>query len=91
MLRVLSRTQAQIILRGPLGLDEPAQYWAEAEAGTDGRTRIRIAFNERTLELLARWKTRIRAVWYDTSDDYAIIVIAPPLIPAIRLRLERRH
>ena len=91
MLRVLSRTHAQIVLRGKLNLDEPAKYWTEVNSGTEGRTRIRIAFNEPTLDLLARWRTRIRAVWYEHDGDYAILVIAPPLIPAIRVRLARRR
>jgi len=86
MLRIISRTRAQIILAGALNLDEPATY----SMGDDGSGWVDIVFNEATLDLLRRWRTTIRAVTYRHEDDTCQLVIAPPVIPAIRVRLRRK-
>lgn len=89
MLRVLSRSRARIVLQGRLDLDEPARYSPEQKGLKRGRVSLLIDFNEPTKRLLARWKTRIRAVLYDPSDDVTILVIQPPVIPAIHVRMKR--
>ena len=85
MLRITGRHSARIILRGALNLDEPA-IWS---AANDGSGRVDIEFNEPTIDLLRRWKTRISGVSYRYEDDTCQLIIAPPLIPAIRMRLRR--
>ena len=82
MLRILSRSRAQIVLMGALNLDEPAKYSIHKGSST-----VEIEFNEPTIDLLRRWRTRIRTVSYFHEDDTCELVIAPPLVPAIRVRL----
>ena len=89
MLRVLSRPRGKITLRGRLDLDEPVTYQLERYDAKRRRSKIHLTFNKPTLLLLSRWRTRIRAVWYDADGDYALLVVAPPVIPAIRIKLNR--
>ena len=86
-LHIHGRGMARITLLGRLALDEPTPYRLVPQPS--GQLRVDLDFNEPARDLLARWRTRIRAVWYNSADDYATIVIAPPLVPAISLRLSR--
>jgi hypothetical protein len=86
MLRVLSWHRCQIVLIGPLSLDEPAEY-AEESASASGVVSLAMTFNQPTLDLLRRWRTRIRQTQYHRDEDYATILVAPPLIPPIRIKM----
>ena len=88
MLRVQSRSAARITLIGAMMLDDTASYH-EAGEDRDGAIRLHMDFNEPTLQLLARYRTRISATVYHADGDYAILTIAPPFLPAIRVRLQR--
>ena len=88
MLRVLGRQRCQIVLIGPLSLNEPASYVEESTAA-NGVIRLAMVFNEPTLELLRRWRTRIKGTTWTRDGDFATLVVQPPLIPAIRIRMER--
>ncbi|KAL1500201.1 hypothetical protein AB1Y20_012870 [Prymnesium parvum] len=89
VLRIDSHRLARIILKGRLSLDEPAEFQVGSQAEHAQHVQVLISFNQATVDLLARWKTKIRAVLYHPEDDYTVLVIAPPLIPAIRVKMER--
>ena len=46
-------------------------------------------FNTPTLDLLRRWRTRIKATRWYRDGDYATLLVAPPLIPPIRVKMWR--
>ena len=90
MLRIESRSSARITLVGAMSLDELAEYASEGasdESGS-GNLQLNMNFNEPTLNLLARYRTRIRSTLYNPDGDYATLVICPPLL-TIRVRLHR--
>ena len=89
MIRVLTRSHAQITLVGALNLDEPAKY----AMSSDGSGVLEIEFSPPTLALLWRYRTRIRSVKYSRSDDSCRLVIQPgwSWIPAFHVRLSREQ
>ena len=88
MLRVTERQRCQIVLIGPLSLNEPASYTEEASESDDVASLV-MRFNEPTLDLLRRWRTRIKATTWHRDGDWAELLVSPPLIPAIRIRMAR--
>ena len=87
MLRIVSRTKAKITLHGAMNLDEYGEY--VVERSSSGEVSLHVDFNEPTLALLNRFKTRIRHVKYFDEDDYAELTIAPLILPTFRVRLHR--
>jgi hypothetical protein len=86
-LRTETRTRARIILDGPISLNEEASYHEEPLRG--GVSSVRVKFNAPTLELLSRYRTRIRSTTYHVDGDYAMLELKPPLIPRILVKLHR--
>jgi len=81
----IERGLAQITLIGAMNLDEPAEF----TVGGDGQ--IELDFNAATVALLRRMRTRIRSCTYYMQEDYTVLVVAPPLVPAIHVRLLREE
>jgi hypothetical protein len=79
------RGLAQITLAGAMNLSEPAEF----TVGEDGR--IDLDFNDATKALLRRMRTRIRSCTYCQEEDRSVLVVAPPLVPAIHVRMLRQH
>ena len=70
-----------------LSLDEPASY---IEEPADGNViRLTMFFNRPTLELLKRWRTKIRSTRWYRDGDYATLTVSPPLIPPITIKMWR--
>ena len=88
MLRLTGRNRCQIVLSGPLSLNEPASF-TEEHNDVDTVVTLVMNFNDPTLELLRRWRTRIKATTWHRDGDYAMLVVAAPLIPPIRIRMPR--
>ncbi|KAL3906414.1 MAG: hypothetical protein SGPRY_010554 [Prymnesium sp.] len=86
---VLSQSKARIILEGKLSLDQPASYTLSLPSPASHRLALIMQFNRPTLELLSRWRTRIRSVLYDRERDITTLVVAPPLVPPIHVRMRR--
>ena len=87
MLRIVSHTKAKITLHGAMNLDEYGDF--VVERSSSGEVSLLVDFNEPTLALLNRYKTRIRHVKYFDEDDYAELTIAPLILPTFRVRLHR--
>lgn len=79
------RGLAQITLAGAMNLSEPAEF----TIGEDGR--IDLELNDATIALLRRMRTRIRSCTYCQEEDRSVLVVAPPLVPAIHVRMARQH
>ena len=71
-------------------LDEQATY-IEEQSKTAGVVSLVMFFNKPTLELLKKWRTRIRATRWHREGDYATLVVSPPLIPPIHVKMHRTH
>tara|TARA_B110001452_G_scaffold254130_1_gene245414 strand:- start:325 stop:786 length:462 start_codon:yes stop_codon:yes gene_type:complete len=80
---IISRTTARITLAGAMNLDEPASY------SVDESGKVLFELNEPTRRLLRRYRTRLRSIQYDAAGDHTTITICAPLIPPIRVRLDR--
>lgn len=89
MLRIVSRTRAKIILVGAMNLDEYGHYTVASSRPDEPFVSLLVNFNEPTLALLDRYKTRIRAVKYFDGADVAELEICPLILPTIRVRLNR--
>ena len=76
------------MLIGPLSLDEPASYVEERSGGKDVVSLV-MDFNAPTVDLLRKWRTSIKATRWHKDGDYAVLVVAPPLIPPIRIKMLR--
>ena len=92
LLRILSRSRAQITLVGWLNLDQTAGYRVRSrdehvDPGTV--THLIMEFNEPTLALLRAWRTTIRATHYHPDGEYTVLVIKAPVIPPLRVKLHR--
>ena len=87
MLRLLGWQRCQIVLIGPLALDEPAAYSERFDA--NGVITLDMHFNEPTIDLLRRWRTRIKATRWHKDGDYAELVVSPPLIRPIKIKMWR--
>ena len=57
-------------------LDEQATY-IEEQSKTAGVVSLVMFFNKPTLELLKKWRTRIRATRWHREGDYATLVVSP--------------
>lgn len=92
----LTQNNARITLTGKINLDEPADYSPDVEEGgalrkwKDGSITLLMDFNEPTVQVLRSWNTKIRATRYTNDGDYATLVIKPPLIPAISVKLHKQ-
>ena len=69
-------------------LNEPATYVEECADGS-GVVDLHMQFNAPTVDLLRRWRTRIEATRWHREGDYATLVVAPPLVPPIRIKMWR--
>lgn len=78
------RGRAQVTLKGAMNLDEPADFYLHRDGTIDLR------FNEPTLALLSRMRTRIVDASYSVADDFTELVISPPLWRHIRVKLRRQ-
>ena len=90
MMTIVSRSVVRITLTGAMNLDEEAAYRDERIAETPV-VRLLMSFNEPTRQLLGRYKTTIRSTLYYAEGDYGVLVISPLILPAIRVRMERRR
>lgn len=81
-LTIISESMARIRLHGALALEEPTAYFVDAN-GSMG-----FELNEATHQLLQRVRTKIVSAEYH-EDDTADILVAPPVFPAMRVRLTR--
>jgi len=95
ILRILSRRRAvdksgvgrgvaQITLVGKMNLNEPAEFTILE----DGR--MELEFNQPTTALLRRMRTRISSCTYCADEDQSVLVVAPPLVPAIHVCMHRQ-
>jgi hypothetical protein len=89
--RFMGGNRARITLKGKINLDELSNFTPTdaSSDGSDGGLTLMMDFNEPTLEVLRSWGTRIRATRFYADDDFVMLVIKPPVIPAIRVRLLR--
>jgi hypothetical protein len=78
------RGLARITLVGAMNLSEPVEF----TIGEDGS--IDLDLNEATVALLRRMRTRIRSCTYSQEEDRNVLVVAPPLVPAIHVRMLRQ-
>lgn len=78
------RGRAQITLKGAMNLNEPALFHRHSTGTID------MTFNEATLALLTRMRTRIVGATYSVENDSIELVIAPPLWRHIRVKLPRQ-
>lgn len=83
-LRIVSRTRAAIFMQGALSLEEE-QFGYGAE--DDGMT---FDLGPRTQELLRRVRTSMGEAKYHHKQDVASVVVKPPVVPAMRIKLHRR-
>ena len=88
--RFVGGGRAQITLKGKINLDEASVYsLSRSGVEQDGGLTLLMDFNEPTRAVLHSWRTRIRATRFYVDGDYVMLVIKPPVIPAIRVRLLR--
>ena len=87
VLRLLGRQRCQIVLIGPLSLNEPATYAEERVRKREDTLVLAVDFNAATLDFLKAWRTRIRECTWHVDGDYATILIKAPVIPAIRVKM----
>lgn len=83
-LSILDSRRANITLAGALSLDDELKY------GLDRRTgKLLFTLSEQTVSLLRRYRVGLNEAEYTDGIDEAYVTIAPPLIPPIRIRLDR--
>tara|TARA_B110001452_G_scaffold117823_1_gene97706 strand:+ start:2647 stop:3303 length:657 start_codon:yes stop_codon:yes gene_type:complete len=82
-LYITSRTTAQLVMEGAINLNEQVQY------RSDGSGRLAFDLSAGTVQMLRRVRTSLREAEYLSSTDIAIVTVAPPVIPAIRIRMYR--
>lgn len=82
-LYITSRTTAQLVMEGAINLNEPVRY------RSDGSGRLAFDLSAGTIQMLRRVRTSLREAEYLSSTDVAIVTVAPPVIPAIRIRMYR--
>ncbi|KAJ1636212.1 hypothetical protein T492DRAFT_960393 [Pavlovales sp. CCMP2436] len=83
-LTILDSTRAAIRLDGALTLNEFLSYW-----GGDGEDALEFALSSQTISLLRRLGVALSGAEYIEDADQAWVTISPPLIPPIRIRLDR--
>jgi hypothetical protein len=82
-LSIINSTTAMLQMQGAINMKEPVLY------RDDGKGRLDFTLNAATIRMLRRVRTSLRDAEYDTGSDSAIVTVAPPVIPAIRIRLHR--
>ena len=82
-LSIINRTTAMLVMQGALNLNEPVLYRA------DGAGKLAFTLSDSTVRLLRRVRTSLQEAEYDRTTDSAYVTVSPPIIPAIRIRLDR--
>jgi hypothetical protein len=83
-LSILDSRRANISLAGALSLDEELRY------GLDRRTgKLLFTLGAHAVTLLRRYRVGLNDAEYTGAGDEAYVTITPPLIPPIRIRLDR--
>ena len=82
-LSIINRTTAMLVMQGALNLNEPVLYRA------DGEGKLAFTLTDSTIRLLRRVRTSLQEAEYDRTSDSAYVTVSPPVIPAIRIRLDR--
>lgn len=82
-LSIINHTTAMLVMQGALNLNEPVLYRA------DGEGKLAFTLSDSTVRLLRRVRTSLQEAEYDKTTDSAYVTVSPPLIPAIRIRLDR--
>lgn len=82
-LYITSRTTAQLVMEGAINLNEPVQY------RSDGSGRLAFDLSAGTIQMLRRVRTSLREAEYLSTTDVAIVTVAPPMVPALRIRMYR--
>lgn len=81
-LTIMSESMAHIHLFGALALEEPTAYFV------DDNGSMAFELSDATHQLLRRVRTKIVSAEYH-EDDTAELLVAPPVFPAMRVRLAR--
>ena len=84
-LAIITSTRAQLFLSGKLNVDEPVEYSIQSNGD------VSFEINDRTKELLRRFRTSLISAGYDPVTDTARVVVCPPLPVSVRIQLERTH
>ena len=82
-LSIINRTTAMLVMQGALNLNEPVLYRA------DGAGKLAFTLSDSTVRLLRRVRTSLQEAEYDRTTDSAYVTVSPPIVPAIRIRLDR--
>ena len=82
-LSIINGTTAMLVMQGALSLNEPVLYRA------DGEGKMAFTLSDSTVRLLRRVRTSLQEAEYDRTSDSAYVTVSPPVIPAIRIRLDR--
>lgn len=82
-LSIINRTTAMLVMQGALNLNEPVLYRA------DGEGKLAFTLTDSTVRLLRRVRTSLQEAEYDRTSDSAYVTVSPPVVPAIRIRLDR--
>ena len=83
-LDILGATEARLLLAGALNLDEPVEYTVCQETGA-----LDFRLTDNTHRILRRFRTSLRAAAFDPDNDEAFVTVAPPVVPAIKIKLNR--
>ena len=83
-LDILGATEARLLLAGALNLDEPVEYTVCQETGA-----LDFRLTDNTHRILRRFRTSLRAAAFDPVEDEAFVTVAPPVVPAIKIKLNR--
>ncbi len=83
VLNILSAARARLVMSGALTLEDTVEYEVDA-AGA-----LSFTLSAPTVALLKRMRTSLSAAGYTSTDDKAWFTISPPLVPAIRIQLDR--
>ena len=83
VLNILSAARAKLVMSGALTLEDTVDYEVDA-AGA-----LSFTLSAPTIALLKRMRTSLSAAGYTSIDDKAWFTISPPLVPAIRIQLDR--
>eukprot|EP00304_Pavlova_gyrans_P015798 CAMPEP_0206032670 /NCGR_PEP_ID=MMETSP1466-20131121/100_1 /ASSEMBLY_ACC=CAM_ASM_001126 /TAXON_ID=44452 /ORGANISM="Pavlova gyrans, Strain CCMP608" /LENGTH=165 /DNA_ID=CAMNT_0053406805 /DNA_START=19 /DNA_END=516 /DNA_ORIENTATION=+ len=85
-LAIRDASTAVLRLAGALTLHEALQYGSR-----EGSGELYFILGERTRKLLGRLGVTLRSAEYTPDTDSATVVVAPPLVPAVRICLGRGH
>lgn len=82
-LYITNSSTAQLVLEGAINLNEPVHYYPDGKGG------LAFDLSGPTIKMLRRVRTSLREAEYVAHSDTAIVTVAPPVIPALRIRLHR--